>query len=70
MLWAAADSARGCAEEHRCVARLRERWEPAACAQAGDQATWDAATQAGAELTLEDALALAAGSDLDRELRA
>jgi len=70
MLWAAADSARGCAEEHRCVARLRERWEPAACAQAGDQATWDAATQAGAELTLEHALALAAGSDLDRDLRA
>ena len=68
MLWAAADTARGCAEEHRCVARLRERWEPAACAQAGDQATWDAATQAGAELTLDDALALAAGSHLDRAL--
>jgi predicted ATPase/DNA-binding SARP family transcriptional activator len=70
MLWAAADAARGSSEAHRAIARLRARWEPAACAPAGDQATWAAATQAGAELTLDDALALAAGSDLDRELRA
>ena len=58
MLWAAADSARGCAEERRSIARLRARWEPQARAQAGDQASWDAATVAGAELTLEGALAL------------
>ena len=68
MLWAAADGARDSAEAHTSIARLRARWEPAARARAGDQATWDAATRAGAELTLEDALALVA--DADRALRA
>jgi hypothetical protein len=63
MLWAAADAARGSSEAHRAIAHLRARWEPAARARAGDQATWDAATQAGAELTLEDALALVADAD-------
>lgn len=69
MLWGAADTARGCAEEHRSIARLRERWEPEARAQAANHAAWDLATRAGAGLTLEDALALAAGADLDPKLR-
>jgi hypothetical protein len=30
MLWAAADSARGCPEQRRSIARLRARWEPQA----------------------------------------
>jgi tetratricopeptide (TPR) repeat protein len=58
-LWGAARAVRGSAEEHGADARLRAKWEPEARAQAVDD--WDAATLAGAELTLADALALAAG---------
>jgi len=42
-------------------ARLRARWEPQARADAGDPPTWDAAWQAGAHMSIDDALALAAG---------
>lgn len=61
-LWGAAETARGAAHEHKAVARLRERWQPEARSEVTDQTTWDAATRAGAELTPEDALALAATS--------
>jgi predicted ATPase/DNA-binding SARP family transcriptional activator len=59
-LWAAADTIRAAAREPKAVARLRARWEPYVRAEVGDQATWDAATVAGAELALADAVALAA----------
>ncbi|HKO27541.1 MAG TPA: BTAD domain-containing putative transcriptional regulator [Solirubrobacteraceae bacterium] len=66
MLWAAAETVRGSAHEHEALARLRGRWQPHAQAELSDQASWEAATRAGAELTLEEALALAAGSHPDR----
>jgi predicted ATPase len=61
-LWAAASATRGAAREHGALAQLRARWQPQARTEARDQATWDAATSYGAELTLEDAVALAARS--------
>jgi tetratricopeptide (TPR) repeat protein len=67
MLWAAADTARGSTHEHTFVARLRATWQVQARAQAGDQAAWDAAERSGADLALEDALALAVRTDEGRE---
>jgi hypothetical protein len=69
-LWAAADTVRGPAPEHKAVAGLRDRWQQQARLQVSDQAAWDAATHAGAELALEDALALAAQTDEAPEGRA
>jgi tetratricopeptide (TPR) repeat protein len=63
-LWAAAHTARGAAHEHKSIAQLRARWQPEARAEVADHATWDAATRTGADLALEDALALAAASHL------
>jgi predicted ATPase/DNA-binding SARP family transcriptional activator len=60
MLWAAADIVLGSAREHKAVAGLRARWQSAARAELGDQAACDDAILAGAQLTLKDALALAA----------
>jgi hypothetical protein len=69
MLWAAADAVRGAAQEHKAVARLRTRWQPEARAELGDQARWNAATRAGAELDREDALRLASGAEMPRPTR-
>jgi tetratricopeptide (TPR) repeat protein len=41
--------------------RLRARWESQALADAADQAAWDGAWKAGAEISMDDALAVAAG---------
>ena len=48
--------------EAAALVLVRARWEPQARADAGDRARWDAAWEAGAEMSIEDALALAAGS--------
>jgi predicted ATPase len=48
--------------------KLRARWEPQAMASAPNQATWDAGWKIGGQLTMQDALALAADwrdDDLD-----
>jgi hypothetical protein len=65
MPWAAAGTVRGAAVEHEAVARLRARWQPEATAEADDQASWTGDTLAGAELALDDALALAMSPHLD-----
>ena len=70
MLWAAADVALAAARGHRSLARLRAKWEPQVRAQADDEASWEAATRAGAELGLDDALALALASQPERQLHA
>jgi len=57
MLWRAADAARGSVEEHKSITRLRARWEPQARADLDDRVDWEV----GAELTLAEALGLAAG---------
>ena len=63
-LWSAAEHAYAQIgiDDPPLPARLRARWEPQALADAGDRSRWDAAWEAGAEMPIEDALALAAGS--------
>jgi predicted ATPase/class 3 adenylate cyclase len=60
-LWGAAENAR-CRvglEETAKYARLRERWQPDAMAAIADDAAWHKAWEAGAALSIDDALAVA-----------
>ena len=63
-LWGAAERVYACIglAEPPFATRLRMRWEAQALADAPDQIAWDAAWKGGAELAVEDALAVAAGS--------
>jgi ATP/maltotriose-dependent transcriptional regulator MalT len=63
-LWAAADAAltRLTRRETPTAAMLRARWLPAARAQAPDARRWDEAWTAGAKLSVQQALILAAGA--------
>lgn len=63
-LWGAADALRGRIGlgEVGVTARLRARWQPQAQAAARTPEDWDAALQAGADLSLQDAIAVAADS--------
>jgi predicted ATPase/class 3 adenylate cyclase len=70
-LWGAAEHvyAQNGIDEPPIHERLRARWEPQARTDAGEQAGWDTAWKAGAQMTIEDALAVAAGGrDDDIEL--
>jgi predicted ATPase/class 3 adenylate cyclase len=59
-LWSASERiSRGVIEEALAATRLRARWQAQARPAAPDQATWDAAWKAGAELSFDDALELA-----------
>jgi predicted ATPase/class 3 adenylate cyclase len=60
-LWGASERARESIALHETptLARLRSQWQPVAEAQLADQAAWRQAWNQGAELTIEDALALA-----------
>ena len=60
-LWSASEriQSRGVSEESLAATGLRAKWEPDARTAAPDQATWDAAWNAGAELSLDEALELA-----------
>jgi predicted ATPase/class 3 adenylate cyclase len=60
-LWSASErfQNQGATEEIPAATRLRGRWQPDARAAAPEQTTLDAAWNAGAELTLDDALELA-----------
>ena len=62
MLWGAAEHgyAQIGVDDRPIHARLLARWEPQARADASDEAGWDAAWTAGAQMTIEDALAVAA----------
>lgn len=63
-LWSAADRARWRIHlgETPTSTRLRASWEPKARAAVSDPASWTAACLAGADLSLDDALALARGA--------
>jgi len=65
MLWAAADRAwtRTGLKETTAVAELRARWQPRTQATESDGTRWDAAWAAGAEMSPDDALALASGAE-------
>ena len=59
--WGASERAREsiALRETPTLARLRSQWQPVAEAQLADQAAWRQAWNQGAELTIDDALALA-----------
>lgn len=64
MLWAAAERARARIGlgETPASGRLRTRWQPRARTAVPDASSWDVARRAGAQLALDDALALAASA--------
>ena len=68
-LWGAAEHlyAESGIDDRPIHARLLARWETQARADAGHQDEWDAAWTAGAQMTLEDALTIAAGRRDDIE---
>jgi predicted ATPase len=61
-LWGAAENTRRVigVSETRTTARLRTRWQPQAVAAAREKASWDDAWKTGTDLTLDEAVALAA----------
>ena len=61
-LWGAAEHARQRVglDETPAIARLRNRWQPAAAATLDGQPAWDDAWKTGGELTIDDALGQAA----------
>jgi tetratricopeptide (TPR) repeat protein len=62
-LWSASERiSRGVIEEALAATRLRAQWKPRAHAATPNQAAWDGAWKAGAELSLDDALELALGA--------